>query len=127
MTKEELILKGKAKVRGNSDLMHIYINLFMEQFGYKPNCAGCTFNNDWIKFTGNFKGTVKRNKPIAEDVSFKYRPKGDIIFYRIGDKTFRTYDNKISEQFAIDYLTHGTEKELSLRRKEFEVLPIQKR
>lgn len=126
MTKEELIAKGKTKVRGNSDLMLIYINLFQEQFGYKPNCAGCTFENDWKKFiAGNSKRTAAVN--VANTLkTFKLKKAGsDILHFKKDGKTHRRYANKITEDFAINFLTYGTETEISERKKLFDTLPEQ--
>lgn len=126
MTKEELILQGKHKVRGNSDLMSIYITLFEQTFGYAPNCAGCTFGNDWDRFVRSGKITTIIN--IAMDKTFKLKKNSsEILFFKVeGDKrTFRSYANKFTENFAIQFLTHGTKEEIENRKKLFELLPLQ--
>ncbi len=125
MTKDELIKLGKHKVRRDSNLMSIYINLFKEQFGYKPNCASCSFETDWKRF--NSGGQITTHKTITNTTMEKsYRLKrntSDILAYKANGKTYRSYANKASEAFMSAYLTNGTEKELSDRRKLFEVLP----
>lgn len=126
MTKEELILNGKHKVRSSPDLMFIYISLFEQTFGYKPNCAGCTFSNDWDRF-------VRSNNKLTEVVTvsnktFKLkRNSSDILWYKVdGDKrTFRSYANKFTENFAVQFLTHGSSEEIESRKKLFEILPLQ--
>lgn len=124
MTKDELILKGKHKVRGNSDLMLHYIELFRQQFGYKPNCAGCTFNSDWNKFVAKKGGAISSNAVGASAKSFELVKKQNIILsFKHDGKTYRSYDNTMSENFAIGYLTHGTETELQIRKKLFRKLP----
>lgn len=124
MTKDELILKGKHKVRGNSDLMLIYINLFKDQFGYKPNCAGCTFDNDWGKFTSSNKRIGK--VIINSEITFELRKlTSEIVHYRIeGDRRiYRSYVNRMTEEYALAFLTYGTPEQIQERKKLFKVLP----
>lgn len=122
MTKEELILKGKQKVRGNSDLMFIYISLFQEQFGHKPNCAGCTFDNDWRRFMSN-ETTIKTNLTNMENTFRLKDLSSEILCYVKDGITVRKYANKIDESFVIAFLTNGTTEEIEQRKKLFSVLP----
>jgi hypothetical protein len=127
MTKDELILIDKSKVRGSSNLMSIYIDLFSQEFGKKPNCAGCTFSNDWIRFVNSVKGNNKYDKPKFKTMenTFELKKKGsDILRYQKNGKTYRKYSNKITEHFAIEFLTYGTEEQISERKKMFKVLPV---
>lgn len=52
-----------------------------------------------------------------------YQVKGDILTYKDGKKTVRQYDNRMTEDFAIAYLTKGTDKQIEERKKLFKVLP----
>lgn len=129
---QELIKKGSNKVRGNSSLMLIYIDLFEKTFGSKPNCAGCTFSRDWKKLVNNYKLggneliTIAENKVMEK--TFKYRsPRGRILTYKVGNSTVRRYDNNLTERFVIGYLTNGNSEELIERRKEFSILPLELR
>ncbi|WP_448607600.1 hypothetical protein [Paenimyroides ceti] len=121
----ELIQKSSREVRGNSNLMAIYIKAYKEQFGFTPNCAGCTFNSDFQKL----KNALSKNnqKPLIQiemENTFKLlKVSGAILTYKKDGKVFRKYDNKLTEEFAIGYLTNGTKEELELRKKEFKKLP----
>ena len=129
MTKDELIAKGKDKVRRDSNLMRIYITLFTEQFGFAPVCAGCSFSSDWTKFVGGpLKQSITLNQQKYMNVTFKLkRNTSDILSYRMDvngkPKTFRTYANKMNEVFAINFLTFGSKEEIAERKKLFAVEP----
>lgn len=126
MSVNELILMNSREVRKNPDLMAIYIESFKNQFGYKPNCAGCTFNSDFQKLKNAVSGKNKQTttKPIIMSKTFKlYHVKGEILTYKKGKKTIRQYDNRMTEEFAIGFLTNGTPKQIEERKKLFRVLP----
>lgn len=119
----ELIKLSGREVRGNSNLMAIYITAFQNQFGHKPNCAGCTFNTDFQKLK-NAVLNPKQKTIIPMEKTFKlYQVKGDILTYKDGKKTVRQYDNRMTEDFAIAYLTRGTDEQIEERKKLFKVLP----
>jgi len=74
MTKEELISKGKAKVRNTPSLLLIYIDLYKERFGKKPNCAACTFNDDWNRFVnGSSNRFVRSAYTIVTPKTFRLK------------------------------------------------------
>lgn len=126
MTKDELILIGKAKVRGNSNLMSIYIDLYKEQFGRKPNCAGCTFSSDWDRFVSNTvnKPSIELKTKSSMENTFELKKKNnDMLRYVHEGKTYRKYANKLNESFAVAFLTYGTDSEIEDRKKLFRVLP----
>lgn len=123
MTKSELIEKGKHKVRNTPDLMHIYKSLFAEQFGYSPNCAGCTFEGDWRKFTSTSSTkplTTMENKQRTYELRDKKNP---IISFKKDGRTHHAYANNTTDEFMIGYLSSGTEDELKERAKMFKKLP----
>lgn len=123
MDVKELIKLNSREVRGNSNLMAIYINVFESQFGYKPNCAGCTFNSDFQKLK-NAVLTPKQKTIIKMEKTFKlYQVKGEILTYKRGKKTVRQYDNRMTEEFAIGFLTNGTDEQIEERKKLFKSLP----
>jgi len=125
MTKQELISKGKTKVRNTPSLLLIYIDLYREQLGYKPACAGCTFNSDWDKFVRGEKSSARAaRQPKQTPVTFRLKSRGSEIFrFEAHGKTFLRYSNRLTEDFAINFLTYGTEEQISERRKKFDVLP----
>ena len=126
MTIEELILIGKEQVRSNAGLLESYKKLFKEKFGREPDCAGCTFNRDWVRLTSN---VTTPNPTVMSNKTFDLINQGKIYSYDILDKKtnrtkrVRTYGNKMTEDFASAYLTNGTDEELAVRRKEFRTLP----
>lgn len=128
MEVSELIKLDSRKVRSNSNLMAIYINAFEKQFGRKPACAGCTFANDFAKLISAVnKGTqpvltIQKSRKMENTFKLK-RIQNKILAYRKDGKTFRVYDNLMKEDFAVAFLTHGTEEELAERAKLFNTLP----
>lgn len=128
MDVNELILIDSRKVRSDSNLMSIYIEAYQKQFGRKPNCAGCTFADDWKRFilavrSGNEPTRLTTNRKVMEQTFKLKKVQMKILSYRQGGKTFRLYDNKLNEGFVIGYLTNGTEEELKERKALFSILP----
>lgn len=129
MTVEELILIDSRKVRASSNLMAIYIEVFTNHFGYAPNCAGCTFNRDFKKLKAAIRqqSAPKTQKIVPMEntgTTFRLKKKTDAILTYIKDKRpHRIYDHRMTEAFAVAFLTHGTKQEIESRKKLFEILP----
>lgn len=127
-TIEDLIKAGKDQVRKTPDLMSAYISLFEEKFGRKPDCAGCTFNNDWSRLIQN-RTTINNNIEPMSGKTFKLRDASKIYTYAYQDKqTGRSLNKRrfgylMEEDFAEEYLTNGTEEQIEIRKKEFKILP----
>lgn len=123
MTVEELINMGASKVRRDSHLLRLYIDFFQNKFGYKPNCVSCTFSTDFYKLVKAVAGkSITQYNEMAQTFIIK-RKKGEILSYRLGNKVVRRYDTSLTEEFVIGFLTHGTDAELTERRKMFSKLP----
>lgn len=128
MDVKELILLNSDKVRRDSNLMAFYIKSFMEAFGYKPNCAGCTFSSDWNKLVSFIKNDGKSlslnlKSKVMENTFRLKKIQNKIFAYRIGKTTYRSYDNLFNDDFVKAFLKHGTEEEIIERKKLFSVLP----
>lgn len=123
MTVYELIKENPNKVRNSPDLMAFYLEEYQKKFSKLPNCAGCTFKSDWKRFVNSFS-SAKTTKTIQMEKTFKLKKvQGKILTYWVGKIPHRKYDNKLTEEFVIGYLTNGTEEEIESRKKEFLVLP----
>lgn len=126
MTVNELILIESHKVRRDSSLMVFYVESFFEAFGYKPNCAGCSFSTDWQKLVrfvnGSNKVLITENKNIMSTFKLK-KVQNKIFAYRKDGQTFRRYDNHFDEAFANQFLVNGTPEQIDERKKLFSVLP----
>lgn len=128
MTTKELVSLNPRKIRHDNELMQLYIQKFEAAFSYKPNCAGCTFNKDFNKLkkhvNSGSKSTIINLKSEAMS-AYKIKPKfrAQILTYVKDRRSYRTYGRNISDQFAKEFLTHGTEDQLAERRKMFDVLP----
>jgi hypothetical protein len=124
MTIEELIKEGKDKVRKDKNLLSSYIELFKAKFGKVPDCAGCTFSRDWNKLTyTNYKIEIMSDKTFRLKNSnlvytFKRKIEGSER-----SKPVRSFGYKMTEEFAKEYLTSGTDEEIAKRKLEFSVLP----
>jgi len=123
MTINEFILLDKAKVRRDSNLMSLYLDFFKTAFGRVPNCAGCSFGTDWQKLVslysikGEKKVTLQKGK-IMNTISIK-KIQGKILTYRKDGKTFRQYDNILTDEFIKEFIVSGTEEENKERVKMF--------
>lgn len=120
MTIDDLILIDKHKVRRDSSLMHLYVEFFKETFHYTPNCAGCSFDSDWNKL----KNFYSKKKPftikqkIMSKITIK-KVQGKILTYKKNGKTYRLYDNILTDDFIKEYVSNGTPEEIAERKKLF--------
>lgn len=127
MTVEELILIDKHKVRRDSNLMSLYISFFEETFHYKPNCVGCSFDSDWNKLKNFYlvkKSFIQKPKIMSNKITIK-RVQGKILTYQKNGKTYRLYDNILTDEFIKEYISNGTTEEIIERKKLFN-FPLQK-
>lgn len=120
---QEFILIDKSKVRRDSNLMSLYLQFFESTFNYKPNCAGCSFGTDWNKLVAYYsknkeKSVTLQKQKVMNGISIK-KIKGVILAYKKDGKTYRSYDNILSQEFIQGYLSNGTEEELAERKKMF--------
>lgn len=127
MTRQELIKTDSRKVRNNERLMAFYLQEFEKVFGRKPNCAGCTFKNDWKKFTKkvNQQKTTKSLEIMSTKKSFKIQPKfkNTVFTYLEGGRPKRSYGFNMTEEFAKNLLSKGNKKQIEERKKAFAKLP----
>ena len=120
MTVNELILLDKAKVRRDSNLMHLYLEFFKEAFGRVPNCAGCSFGTDWQKLVSLYSKksvTLQKVNPM-KTIQIK-KIQGKILTYKKGGRTYRQYDNILTDEFIKEFIVSGTEEENKERVKMF--------
>lgn len=126
MTVNELILLDKAKVRRDSNLMHLYLEFFKEAFGRVPNCAGCSFGTDWQKLVSLYSKksvTLQKVNPM-KTIQIK-KIQGKILTYKKGGRTYRQYDNILTDEFIKEFIVSGTEEENKERVKMFNFPSIQ--
>ena len=127
MTLEDLILNSPDKVRGDSNLMRAYIDIYTGIYGSAPSCTGCTFKTDFKKLLNYAHRATNLNTPNVmkkSEKTFKLKKiNGTIHTYKNGKNPVRMYDNRMTEDFAVAYLTNGTKKEIEQRKQYFEVLP----
>lgn len=116
MNIEDLIKLGADKVRKSPSLMAIYISVFEKEFGKAPNCAGCSFSNDWQRLVNRLK---KEDKAMNKN---RYRLKvieNKILTYRNNGIPYRIYDYLMTDEFAQAFLKYGSQQELDQRKKLF--------
>ena len=132
MTAKEIITLGKVKVRTTPSLYSIYQDLFKELFGFTPICPTCgnpEGHRHWRMFEDSAKGlqvTIQKREIMAK--TFQLRDLSQIYTY---NETLengrripkRVKGSKMTEEFAIAYLTTGTVEEIEKREKEFKTLP----
>lgn len=120
MTIEEFILLDKAKVRRDSNLMSLYLEFFKTAFGRVPNCAGCSFGTDWQKLVSKYSKksvTLQKVNPMRTITIKKIQ--GKILTYRKDGKTYRQYDNILTDEFIKNYIEYGVEGDKESRLKMF--------
>lgn len=126
MTRSKLIDKGAEKVRSSPDLLAFYIELYKQDFGEKPICAGCTFKHDWQKFI-NFNKirkmeTSKKTFIVANPHKIHTFENKD--WKKNGYRPIeRVYGSNMTEEWAKLYLTSGSKEQIEERKKDFKKLP----
>lgn len=128
MTIEELILVDRHKVRRDSNLMSLYIGFFKQTFNYLPSCAGCTFESDWNKlksYHSKKNSLTPNSKVMSNNITIK-KVQGKILAYQKDGKTYRLYDNILTDAFIKEYIANGTDEEKAERKKMF-VFPTHKK
>jgi len=126
MTIDEFILLDKAKVRRDSNLMYLYLEFFKEAFGRVPNCAGCSFGTDWQKLVSLYSKksvTLQKVNPM-KTIQIK-KIQGKILTYKKDGRTYRQYDNILTDEFIKEFIVSGTEEENKERVKMFNFPTIQ--
>ncbi len=125
MTKEELIALGSSKVRNDSALLSLYFEMFKEEFGYTPPPPCCGNMSDWYKFEKSKGENISLTKKFEiMNADFEIKDKQKIYTYTdVKGIKRRCGGFYMTIEFAIAYLTNGTEEEVELRKKEFKTLP----
>src|SRR5690625_3018682 len=123
------ILEEKPeKVRENEEMMRSYIELYKSVFHKEPNCASCSFSNDFRRLQNYFK---QHHKEQVMSNSKKYklnaRHKDEMLRYAKDGKTYRLYGRDINDDFAKAYLKHGKKSELKNRADKFDHIPKNKK
>ena len=123
MTAKELIEIGMHKVRSDSNLMSLYLDYFKEAFKYMPSCAGCSFSDDWYKLVRHYSKNKKESltlqkEKIMSKIEIK-KVQAKILSYQKDGRTYRLYDNILTQEFIKEYLTYGTPEEIEKRRELF--------
>jgi hypothetical protein len=128
MTAQELITLQPSQVRKSNELMAVYLKNYFLYLGRNPVCTSCTFDSDFRNFAVAVKnGEPKFNKlinPLIMETTFTILDPSSIYSYRKkGMAVKRCYGNNMNDEFAIAYLTIGTDEEIEKRKLEFKVLP----
>lgn len=103
--------------------MSLYLFFFKEAFNSVPNCAGCSFSSDWQKLVSFY--SVKKEKSVTLQKSKNMKTitikkiQGKILSYKKDGKTYRLYDNILTDDFIKEYVSNGTEEEIKERKKMF--------
>lgn len=128
MTTQELVNLDPNVVRNDNDLIRLYIEAYKGVFGFTPNCAPCTFNDDFKRLKNAVKKsgennviTIKEEK--MENFELKIEYLNDIHSYKKDDQTYRIYGYLMTDDFAKEYLANGTKDEIEDRKKYFKTLP----
>lgn len=125
MEASEFIKLSSHEVRNSPSLMAIYADFYFQVHGTKLNCNTCGFDSKLRQLQNALKSSnVQPVKETIMEKTFQLRQvKGEILTYKNEGKTVRQYDNRMTEEFAINYLTFGTPEQIEERKKLFKKLP----
>lgn len=132
MTAKEIITLGKVKVRTTPSLYSIYQDLFKAEFGFTPICPTCgnpEGHRHWRMFEDKAKGlSVVIPNTITMEKTFQLKDLSKIYTYFFKTENGRlipkrSKGSKMTEEFAIAYLSTGKKEDIEERAKEFKVLP----
>lgn len=128
MTNEELIKLGKEDILKNHK--QLYISKYTAVFGKAPSCASCTFAKDFRAFKEkilNFKESPKIKK-MANKKEYKLSPRfgSTILSYQTEKGIIRMHGRNMTDEFAKNFLTHGSKKQIEERKKMFLEIPEKK-
>lgn len=135
MTYKELLSYNKGEIRSNSTLTFFFISAYKSVFGIVPSCAGCSINSEFanlvkeIKKQGIEENIIEENQNISKmenkNKTFVFASNFNepMIAYVKNGRVYRKHTNKVTDEFAREYLANGTDAEIELRRKNFKVLP----
>lgn len=124
MEAAEFIKLNSHEVRNSPSLMAIYADFYFQVYGTKLNCNTCGFDSKLRQLQNALKTSNVKPKDTIMEKTFQLRQvKGEILTYKNEGKTVRQYDNRMTEEFAINYLTFGTPEQIEERKKLFKKLP----
>lgn len=126
MTLQELINKGSSAIRGNNELMSLFIKYYKENFTDEPSCYSCSWNGTFNKLAQIVNhSTINTRTMISQNKTFilKKGLKENMLSYKHLHRTYRLYIKDLNDNFVINFLTYGTEQEIEDRKKMFEKLP----
>lgn len=108
--------------------MTAYFNYFFEYMGYNLSCGGCNFEsvfNTFVKKVSDGEPQFKHLIKTEMEQTFILFDTQKIYSFRskkTGSVKHR-YGFKMDEEYAIEYLTNGTQDEIENRKKDFKKLP----
>jgi hypothetical protein len=129
MTALELINNKPSDVRNSNELMKVYLQYYFSYVGRQLICAGCTFKSDFKTFVQAVKNGEPKyiNNYYEQEMittTFKLLDPSEIYSYRPkGESVKRCYGTNMTEEFAFEYLTDGTDDEITVRKAQFKLLP----
>lgn len=126
---KELLNKGAKAIRSDNNLMRSYVDLYKSVFSYEPNCAPCTFSNDFEKLRKRVlteSSTQSQKLTTMGNYKLKKRHQNEILTYKKDGRPFRSYGYTMTDDFAENFLKNATKEERKKREKMFEELPSKK-
>lgn len=124
---DKLLNSSVAEVRSNPDLLQFYVMKYTELYGREPDCLACLASAQagLERFKADYFNKNKIKKNINMDKTFQFSiDTPDILTYINKDgKPVRAYSNKATDEYVINFLTHGKVEEIEERKKLFKKLP----
>lgn len=108
---EEFVRLDPKQVRGDKELMQLFVEFYEAAFSFKPKCAGCSFKSGFKKLKkyvnsdDNTKKLITMSNPKTFQLKNKYRLK--ILTYKKDGKTYRCYGYNLTNEFANELVKAG--------------------
>ena len=131
METKELVKLNVGSIKLNPEYKALYIKSFKAFFGKEPclTCGGA--QHDFMKFKnkvlnlGTEKETYKKQEEMKQ---YKLKPEylSDVHSFAKNGTVHRMYGSHMTDEFAKDYLSNGSKKQLEERKAKFLSIPTAK-
>lgn len=109
--------------------MSLFISYYRQTFADEPSCYGCAWNATFKRLARTIGVEEKyintANGRILKMKTFELKKglSNDIIVYKVGKLPHKIYLKDATDAFMLEFLTHGSDEEISKRKEMFVKFP----